>query len=817
MLKTAINKNHLQKILIIAICIFLLFFWITDKWLKKVLTDNKKQEYLSSVQQHGNSLDQAVSERFALLNGLYAFTHSTNSKSQLNEHFESFTAGLHIASEGIRNFALAPNGVQRYVYPLKGNEKVLGHDLINDKRPNVRKDVHRAMETRQIILSGPYNLRQGGLGLVARKALYVENNFWGLVTMVIDLPPVLEEAALHNPQFDIEFALRKDDGRVFYGDKQIFENHPVMVSIKLPDGQWELAAIPTAGWDKSIQEPLLKLRLLGILIITLIAALIYLIYSRQFFLKSEVLLRTSELKERNELLNDEINDRKRAEVSLQRSNSLLTSIIESPDNVIMFSLDRNYDYLSFNQAHVKEMKRVYYADIEIGQNISSYIPREDDRMKSEENYKRVLKGERFIEIQEYGEAGSRFWYELIFNPIFDDLRHVTGFTVFVTEITDRKKAEGELIKAHKLESIGLLAGGIAHDFNNILAGILNNIYLSKMHIDRESKEYNYLESAEKAISRATNLTGQLLTFARGGSPIKKTASIISIIEESAEFVLKGSNVKCEYITADNLWAVEVDEGQINQVIHNIILNANQAMPEGGKIRIVTENITLATNTGLPLKEGRYLKVTVQDKGTGISEEHLKNIFDPYFTTKEAGRGLGLSITYSIINQHDGLITAKSNLGAGTTFTIYLPASEKQVEENKSVECTAIPGDGKVLIMDDEEVFGKSVVEFLSIKGYTVEYAEDGGKAIELYKKAQEGPQPFDAVILDLTIRGGMGGKTVIKKLLEIDSDVKAIVSSGYSNDPVMANFIEYGFSGIFNKASDGPDDLCRILNEVIEE
>ncbi len=385
------------------------------------------------------------------------------------------------------------------------------------------------------------------------------------------------------------------------------------------------------------------------------------------------------------------------------------------------------------------------------------------------------------------------------------------------DISERMQLEKEKQKIHKIESIGILAGGIAHDFNNLLTGILNNVYLSKMHLDLKSKEYKYLESAEKAISRATNLTQQLLTFAKGGNPIKKTASIVEIIKESAEFVLKGSNVKCDYFIADDLWPVEVDEGQMTQVIHNLILNANQSMPEGGTIRIRTENSIPGSDTGLPLKEGRYVKVTIQDQGTGISEKHLKNIFNPYFTTKEAGHGLGLSITYSIIKQHDGFLTAESKLELGTIFTIYLPASEKQIEEKERVECTAVAGDGKILIMDDEEIIRESVVEFLGIRGYEVEYAEDGEEAIELYKKAHESSQPFNAVVLDLTIRGGMGGKTAIKKLLEINSYVKAIVSSGYSNDPVMANFREYGFSGVFNKASNSPDDLCKILNEVIEE
>ncbi len=386
----------------------------------------------------------------------------------------------------------------------------------------------------------------------------------------------------------------------------------------------------------------------------------------------------------------------------------------------------------------------------------------------------------------------------------------------IKESTERNKLEEERQKSHKLESIGILAGGIAHDFNNILAAIMNSVYLVKMTLDHENINYQNIESIEKAINRATNLTQQLLTFSRGGTPVKKTASVFDLIEESAEFALKGSNVKCEFIVSDDLWTVEVDEGQINQVIHNLILNADQAMPEGGTIRIKEENYELGSDTGLPLEQGRYLKIVIQDQGIGIEKEHLLKIFDPYFTTKEMGRGLGLSIIYSIIKNHEGLITVESEKGTGTTFTIYLPVSEKQMEEKETALDIPLIGEGKILLMDDEDIIRDSVSRILNIKGYEVEYAKDGSEAIAIYEKAMKTSKPFAAVVLDLTVRGGMGGKEAVKRLREIDPDVKAIVSSGYSNDLVMANFHEYGFCDVFCKAFNGPEDLCKILNKTIK-
>ncbi len=401
-------------------------------------------------------------------------------------------------------------------------------------------------------------------------------------------------------------------------------------------------------------------------------------------------------------------------------------------------------------------------------------------------------------------------------PVSEDL-----YMHFAFDITERKRLEEELRKMHKLDSIGVLAGGIAHDFNNLLAAVRSNVYMSKAKVSRKSSVYKMLESAENSLLMAATITGQLLTFAKGGAPIKEAISIIEIIKESAEFALSGCSIKCEYNMADNLWPVEADMRQIYQALHNIILNAVQSMPDGGTIRVSAENSSPGSDSGLPLQEGRYIKIVIQDQGIGIAEEHLQKIFDPYFSTQELGRGLGLSIVYSIIKNHDGHILAESEKGVGTTFTIYLPAGEEQIKEEKlkekkTIEDTVVAVGGKILLMDDEEIIRESIGQLLTYKGYEVECVKDGDEAIELYTKAMETSRPFDAVILDLTIRGGMGGKETIQKLLEIDPNVKAIVASGYSNDPVLANFEGYGFTDVFNKASE-PEELLDALNRVFNK
>jgi CheY-like chemotaxis protein len=295
------------------------------------------------------------------------------------------------------------------------------------------------------------------------------------------------------------------------------------------------------------------------------------------------------------------------------------------------------------------------------------------------------------------------------------------------------------------------------------------------------------------------LTQQLLTFSKGGAPIKQAASITEVIKDSCDFALRGSKVRCEHSFPEVLWPVEIDVGQISQVIQNLIINAEQAMPQGGVIRLSVENLQVVEDLGLALEPGKYLKICVRDGGVGIPEEILPRIFDPYFTTKQKGSGLGLATTYSIINRHDGHISVESEVGVGTTFHIYLRASEQEIYEAPAVEKGLTTYQGRILLMDDQEYVRKVAGEMLKHMGYEVEFAADGAEAVASYKQAREYGMPFNVVIMDMTIPGGIGGKEAIRRLLQVDPHVKAIVSSGYSTDPVMADFSRYGFSGVVAK------------------
>lgn len=411
--------------------------------------------------------------------------------------------------------------------------------------------------------------------------------------------------------------------------------------------------------------------------------------------------------------------------------------------------------------------------------------------------------------------GSDLLIEESSSPIKDNANNIMGAVIVFRDISEKRKMEEEILRTRKVESVGLLAGGIAHDFNNILTAVLGNLSLAKLQIEEKSRLYNMLDSAEKASSRAISLTQQLLTFSKGGAPIKKVASIRELLVESVTFALRGTNVSAEFVIAEDLWTVEIDEGQINQVINNLIINAVQAMPDGGKITITVAPVDLNDSRPALLKlEQRYIRMAICDTGAGIEEKNLTKIFDPYFSTKEKGSGLGLATSYSIVSKHEGLITVQSQVGVGTCFYIFLPASEKELVPELLAHSVKNNKVGKIIIMDDEDSIRELGKEILTTAGHEVVGVSSGKEAISAYRQALRSEKPFDLIIMDLTIPGGMGGKQAIGKVLELNPSAIVIVSSGYSNDPIMSNHSEYGFKGVLHKPFKA-NDLLDIVNNML--
>ena len=449
--------------------------------------------------------------------------------------------------------------------------------------------------------------------------------------------------------------------------------------------------------------------------------------------------------------------------------------------------------------------------------------------KNRENYpdpvETVLKTGQIFTLEESTILISRQGRELVIAdsgaPIRDKDSNIIGVVLVFRDVTLQLKLEEESLKIKKMESIGILAGGIAHDFNNILAAILGNINLARLDASIKDETQRLLSEAEKASLRAKDLTQQLLTFSKGGEPVRKASSLQEVIQDSANFVLHGEKVACKYEISDDLWLVDIDKGQISQVIQNIIINANQAMPNGGSINVHCENVTSSIDPKLSPDE-RYVKITISDSGSGIPTNVIDKIFDPYFSTKSKGSGLGLAICHSIITKHKGHVSVEAMIGRGTTFTIFLPASNQpypaQIINDENI--TKVQK-AKILIMDDDEMVSKVAKAMLTQLGHEVVIAEDGKMAVELYQEAFNSDKHFDLLIMDLTIPAGMGGKEAVKEVLNINPKAKVVVSSGYSNDPIMANCKEYGFCSAivkpyqFSELSKAISDLLGSLEDIL--
>ena len=508
----------------------------------------------------------------------------------------------------------------------------------------------------------------------------------------------------------------------------------------------------------------------------------------------------------------DITDRKLMEEAIKENEYKLRNIFRAAP--IGIGVVSNRVFLELNERFYQIIG--YNKEELIGKNTRIIYP--DDK-----EYERIGR-ELYRQCEEIGMATTESRFKRKDGQVIDVMlslapldpdKPTENVTFTALDITDRRQLEEEQSKAAKLESIGLLAGGIAHDFNNILTVLIGNLGLAKLMAPEEcSKIGEIFTDAENAAMKAKDLTQQLLTFAKGGEPVKRVASLVELIKDSADFALRGSNVKCINRVAQDLWPCEIDEGQISQVINNLIINADQAMPDGGDIIISAENCVIGEEERISLSGGRYIKISIKDQGIGIPEKNLSKIFDPYFTTKEKGSGLGLATSYSIIKRHGGLLTAESEISVGTTFIVYLPATNIELEDSaeKQPEVTYLKG--RILVMDDDEAINRVVCKMLAKIGHEAECVNDGSKAIAKYKEALNNGHPFDVVLLDLTVRGGMGGKETIRQLLKIDPKVKAIVSSGYSNDPMIAGFKEFGFSSVVSKPYK-IEDLREVVQSVL--
>ncbi len=401
-------------------------------------------------------------------------------------------------------------------------------------------------------------------------------------------------------------------------------------------------------------------------------------------------------------------------------------------------------------------------------------------------------------------------------PFQDKSGDTIGVVIAFKDNTNKKVLEKELLKVQKLESLAVLAGGIAHDFNNYLTAILGNISLLRLQVPDDERISKILSAAERASLKAEDLTQQLMTLSKGRVSNRVPMKLEELIHSSAEFVLRGSKIRCRFDLPADLFWICADEGQIGQVLNNLLINSMQAMPDGGIVVIKGENVTIKQREDLLLNPGDYVKVSVEDSGVGIARENLHKIFDPYFTTKQKGSGLGLATSYSIIREHSGYMNVRSELGKGTTIAFYLPAAKAvpQEEKTQKEEPQKLSQKKRILVMDDDQLVREIAAQILSTIGCEVTLTADGREMLSKYEKACQHKNPFDAVIMDLTVPGGMGGKEAVEELLKLDPSAVAIVSSGYFNDPVMAEFKKYGFSEVVTKPY-SVEKMSSVINKLL--
>jgi PAS domain S-box-containing protein len=493
----------------------------------------------------------------------------------------------------------------------------------------------------------------------------------------------------------------------------------------------------------------------------------------------------------------DITERKKAEEQLRREKELITRITElSPVGIVHVDAA---GIIQFVNSRVEELMEQPKEDV-LGKYYFDAVP-----VISNEQGQKVDKNAK-IDFQSMRSAvygiertftipNSKKKVLLInISPLFDNAGRYDGSVVTFQDITERRRIDEELQKTEKLESIGVLAGGIAHDFRNLLEGLFGSIELAKIESADPQKAVEHLNRSLSVFERAKDLTEQLLTFSKGGTPLRRITSLPRLVEETARFALSGSAIDFMFEAENGLWDSFIDRNQIAQVINNIVINARQALGDRGKIEITLHNRLVMENDRLPLDPGRYVEVKISDSGPGMEKGLLKKIFDPFFSTKQKGSGLGLSISYAIVKKHDGNITVESEPGKGTSFCIYLPAAaQKASAREPAQEAPIARGSGKILIMDDEEIIRTVTVDMLKSLGYETATAADGAVAVEKFRASVESCAPFSALILDLTVPGGLGGKEIINQLRAIDPDVCAIVSSGYSDELILSHPEEYGF------------------------
>ena len=731
--------------------------------------------------------------------------------------------------------------VVSYIEPLVGNEQAVGFDVASE--PERRAALEQARDLGEPIATGRVRLVQGSGGhggmlifqpvyrpglphaTVAERRAHLR----GYLTGVFRIGDMVD-AALEG--YDRTHITLRIDDQTAPADRRLLYRHPGggprdtrpalrdaadvprfqwSTTVGLAGRRWQLQFTPTLAY-LAVQQtwPLWVMLTGGFLFTGLLGAFLLVVTGHTARVEQLVVERTTELAHTNAAL-------AREQEALRQQREWLAVTLASIRDAVL-ATDTHGTITFCNPA--AEALTGWTARDALGRPVAAVFRclHQPTRQPVESPVARVLHdtrpGDGTPQTALLTRQGDELAIAYSSAPIRDRAGQLQGVVVVFRDISEQRREEW--LRAQKVEAVGVLAGGLAHDFNNLLTGILGNISLAKTFAGAEARVVQRLSEAEKACQRATALTQQLLTFAKGGAPVRQTVAIAELLRESSVFALRGTNVRVDVAIAEGLWPVDADGGQLSQVLQNVVLNAAQAMPGGGTVQVRAANTVLHPGGPLPLPAGRYLHIAVTDQGCGIPAALLPQIFDPYFTTKAHGSGLGLATAYAIVTKHEGYITAASEVGVGTTFSLYLPASPHPVPPRQEVPVPLSGGGGRVLVMDDEDAIRELLGVTLTELGYAVVCTRDGAEAIAAYQRAHATGQPFTAVLLDITVPGGLGGKDTIAQLRTLDPQVKALISSGYAPDPILANFAQYGFRGVVTKPYT-VERLHQALQGVIRE
>jgi two-component system cell cycle sensor histidine kinase/response regulator CckA len=522
--------------------------------------------------------------------------------------------------------------------------------------------------------------------------------------------------------------------------------------------------------------------------------------------------RTAELRASNQELQVEIAERKRTEEALKESEEKYRLLVENANDAILIVQD---GFVRFCNQRTEQL--IGYSAAEMATTPFTDYVHPEDRDELLERYMRRLNGEGASTHHSFkviNKSGAELWGQV--NSVSITWEGKPAVLSFVRDVTIQKKLETRLQQAQKMEAIGTLAGGIAHDFNNLLMAIQGNASLMLTNIDYHHPSYERLTNIEQYVQKGAELTRQLLGFARSGKYDVKATDLNRLVEQTAQmFGRAKKEITIQTKFQQDIWTVAVDQSQIEQVLLNHYVNAWQAMPGGGNLYLQTENVTLDENETrlFDVPPGKYVKVSIADTGIGMDEATQQRVFDPFFTTREMGRGtgLGLASAYGIISNHGGMITVHSSKGEGTTFCIYLPASEEKIVEERKLPEEVLAGTETVLLVDDEQMIVEVGQAVLKTLGYQVLPARSGKEAIEIY---QENQGKVGLVILDM-IMPGMSGSETYDRLKAINPKVKVLLSSGYSLDSEATNILKRGCDGFIQKPFT-IKQLSRKIREILE-